>query len=157
MDASLYTFQPKSPSSSSPSPRRRSRSSPSHIPPRLGAISEDEASVAPDLPPRAFNRPLQRMFHLGFPPGYGSDGDKAPKYNEEIPDYRDVKGPKGENLEDLRHNRHISRRGGWKRLVVMIAVVHALVAVGVGVGLGVGLSMKSRERNRYQIHLEKIP
>ncbi len=144
MDPSSYTYPQKPPSS-----RRPSRSSHSHQAPRLGAIAEDGAVIQPDLPPRAHNRPLQRMFHLGFPPVYGAHGEKTPEYGEDFHNFNDVKGPKGENFQDLRHNRHITKRGGWKRLVIVAVVVLAVV-LGLGIGLGVGLSKK---KNRYDISL----
>ncbi len=142
MDPSSYTYAPKIPSQP-----RRPRSSHSHKAPRLGAISEDNATMAPDLPPklppRAHNRPLQRMFHLGFPPLYGAHGEKAPDYPDDFRDFNDVKGPRGENFQDLRHNRHITKRGGWKRLVVIACVVVILI-VALAIGLGVGLSRRDR-------------
>lgn len=152
MDPSSYTYTP-SPSSSPSQSRpplntpRRPRSSHSSKAPRLGAISEDNATMAPDLPPqlpsRAQSRPLQRMFHLGFPPVYSAHGEKAADYGDGFHDFSDVKGPRGENFQDLRHNRHITKRGGWVRLAVIGSLVVILV-VALAAGLGVGLARRDR-------------
>ncbi|KAF7509737.1 hypothetical protein GJ744_007432 [Endocarpon pusillum] len=138
---------PALPSSSRPpinSPRRP-RSSHSSKAPRLGAISEDNASIAPDLPPqvpsRAHSRPLQRMFHLGFPPVYSVDGENAADPADGFHDFSDVKGPRGENFQDLRHNRLVPKRGGWVRLA-MIGSLAVTLIVALGAGLGVGLARR---------------
>lgn len=95
------------------------------------------------MPPRAWNRPHHKHFGLGAPPRRSHEGS-PPAYSHFDP--VGVKGPKGEKLEDLRKgvldNKHIAKRGGWKRLLIIAAVV-ALVIVGLVVGLVVGL----RNRN----------
>lgn len=47
------------------------------------------------------------------------------------------------DLENIRNNKHVTRRGGWRRLLLIILVVIVL-AIALGVGLGVGL----RNRNK---------
>lgn len=54
----------------------------------------------------------------------------------------DVTGPRGEKLRDVRNNKHLSRRGGWKRALLVLLVLVAL-AIGLGVGLGVGLAKRN--------------
>ena len=55
-------------------------------------------------------------------------------------------GPSGENLEDVRsglnNNKHIAKRGGWKRLALLM-VIAIIFIVALVVGLVVGL----HERN----------
>jgi hypothetical protein len=55
----------------------------------------------------------------------------------------DVTGPRGEKLADLRNNKYIARRGGWKRLCCVLGVLIILV-ISLGVGLGVGLAKRNR-------------
>jgi hypothetical protein len=89
----------------------------------------------PPVPPRAWNRPPNKIFGLGAPPAYSPF------------DSTGVEGPHGEKLADVRkgliNNKHIAKRGGWKRLTI-IALVIILCLVGLIVGLVVGL------RNRHK-------
>ena len=91
--------------------------------------------MRPDIPQRSSNRPLARFFHMPFqgPPPYA--------------EYNDVTGPRGEKFSDLRNNRHVAKRGGWTR-VLLIALVVLLIIVGLAVGLGVGLT-RSKRSSRY--------
>ena len=70
---------------------------------------------------------------LGYPPS--TDSEEGP------PDY----DSRGEKLAELRkgleNNKHIAKRGGWKRLMVL-AVVLFLIIVGLVVGLVLGLRQK---------------
>lgn len=58
----------------------------------------------------------------------------------------DVSGPRGEKLMDMRNNKYMVRRGGWKRLCLIFLVV-AIIAIALGVGLAVGLR-KAHMRSR---------
>ncbi|KAL5431051.1 hypothetical protein PMIN07_009318 [Paraphaeosphaeria minitans] len=49
-----------------------------------------------------------------------------------------------EKFVALRNNKQIAKRGGWKRLLVILAIILLLV-VALGVGLGVGLKKKKSE------------
>ena len=46
-----------------------------------------------------------------------------------------------EQRKGLTENKHIARRGGWKRLALIILLI-LLVALGLGLGLGLGLTRK---------------
>ena len=59
----------------------------------------------------------------------------------------DVTGPKGEKFEDLRNNAYVARRGGWRRIGVLTAIVIILV-VALAVGLAVGLRKKSNNNRQ---------
>ena len=77
-----------------------------------------------------------------------------PKYRKVEDSFSDVKGPKGETFQDLRENRHITKRGGWKRLTllgVLILIVVIALGVGLGIGLGVGLGRRKKD-DRYEIY-----
>ena len=68
---------------------------------------------------------------------------RGPPYTE----YDNVTGPRGEKFSDLRNNRHVAKRGGWTRVLLMALIV-LLVIMGLGVGLGVGLT-RSKKSLRY--------
>ena len=67
-----------------------------------------------------------------------------PEYNV----WDDVQGPRGEKLKDLRNHKHLVRRGGWKRLIIILVLVLALLTA-LGVGLGVGLTMRYQRNSKY--------
>lgn len=99
---------------------------------RLSVIAEDGATPAvPGNPPRN-NRTFSRGWAFGNPPSHSFE-KPPPQYS-----FLDVTGPKGEKLTDVRNNRHIARRGGWRR-ICLIALVVLAVIVALAVGLGVGL------------------
>ena len=104
----------------------------------LGAIEED-GGMRPDMPQRSLNRPVARFFHIPF------QAREPPSYTE----FNDVTGPRGEKFSDLRNNRHIAKRGGLIR-VLLIALIVLLVIVGLAVGLGVGLT-RSKGNSRYSM------
>ena len=113
----------------------------------LPPIEEDRSSFtspprSPPVPPRAWNRPAHKVFGLGAPPRLNFEGS-PPEYSQF--DSTGVEGPNGEKLNDMRkgisNNKHIAKRGGWKRLVV-IALIAVLCIVGLVVGLVVGLRHK---------------
>ena len=51
----------------------------------------------------------------------------------------------GEKFAVLRNNKQIAKRGGWKRLIIIVAIVIALI-IALAVGLAVGLKKKSSKR-----------
>lgn len=108
---------------------------------RLSVIAEDgdaqPVPPVPPIPPRASNRPLGRRFHLGDPPRHSYE-KSPPPYSV----WQSVTGPKGERLADVRNNKYVARRGGWKRLCLVAFGVTALLA-GLIVGLVVGLRRKN--------------
>jgi hypothetical protein len=116
----------------------------------LPAISEDSnASLAesrnvPPIPLRASNRPAHKHFALGAPPIHSYNS--PPAYNHSSFD-EDGEGPNAEKLAAARQvvfsNKHIAKRGGWKKLLV-ISIIIALCIVGLVVGLVIGL------RNRHK-------
>jgi hypothetical protein len=129
--------------STSNSARSRTAAAASTLP----AISEDSnASVAesPPIPLRASNRPAHKHFALGTPPRHSYNS--PPAYNHSsIDDEGD--GTNAEKLAAARqvvlNNKHIAKRGGWKKLLVL-GIVAALCIVGLVVGLVFGL------RNRHK-------
>lgn len=125
------------------SSHRREPNSMSSLPP----IDEDGSSfnsprIPPPVPPRAWNRPAHKVFGLGSPPRLNFEGS-PPEYSQF--DSTGVEGPHGEKLNDVRkgisNNKHIAKRGGWKRLAVL-ALIAMLCIVGLVVGLVVGLRNK---------------
>jgi hypothetical protein len=117
----------------------------------LPAISEDgtasfaESRHPPPIPVRASNRPAHKHFGLGVPPRHSYDS--PPSYSHFSLDDEGER-PNAEKLAAARqgvlNNRHIAKRGGWKRLLV-IAIVIALCIVGLVVGLVIGL--RNRHKN----------
>ena len=113
-----------------PSPSSRRVAAPTN----LGLIEED-GGMQPDNPQQPTNRPTAHLFSF--------QGRGSPPFA----DYDNVRGPRGEKFSDLRNNRHVAKRGGWTR-VLLIALIVLLVIVGLGVGLGVGLT-RSEKSLRY--------
>ncbi len=114
----------------------------------LPAIAEDgtndlEPRDPPPIPPRALNRPPPRQLIFGAPPRHNYEGSPPP-YSGFDP--VGVEGPKGEKLADIRknvtenvkNNKFVARRGGWKRLAIAAAIL-TCITVGLVVGLLVGL------------------
>jgi hypothetical protein len=116
------------PASPKASPRRLAAA------PHLGLI-EENGGMQPDTPQQPTNRPTDHLFSF--------QGRRSPPFA----DYENVRGPRGEKFSDLRNNRHVAKRGGWTR-VLLIALIVLLVIVGLGVGLGVGLT-RSKNSLRY--------
>jgi len=120
----------------------------------LPAISEDGTSSteprrAPPIPLRASNRPANKHFGLGAPPRHSYDS--PPAYSHFSFD-DDGERPNAEKLAAARNgmlnNKHIAKRGGWKRLLI-IAIIVALCIVGLVVGLVIGL--RNRHKSLYGI------
>ena len=98
---------------------------------RLSVIIED--GVGPvDLPQRTHHRQFSRGWNFGAPPRHSYE-DPPPHYS-----VWDVLGPKGEKLVDVRNNKYIAGRGGFKRICI-IALLVVVVIVALVVGLVVGL------------------
>ena len=141
-------FQPSHPHRP-PAPRRsrsRATSLAGSVEQRLSVIEEDQPSPPhqqledlPERPLRAHHRPWHQRFGLGEPPTYRTGGS-PPGYT-----FWDVKGPKGEKFEDLRNNAYIARRGGWRRLCIILWIL-VLAIVALSVGLGIGLNKKSKNK-----------
>jgi len=114
----------------------------------LPAISEDESSFLehrpPPIPPRASNRPSHKHFALGAPPRFNSEGSPPACSHFDTK----AEGPNGEKLAEIRkgivNNKHIAKRGGWKRLV-LIGIIVILCIIGLVVGLVIGL--RTRHKN----------
>ena len=105
---------------------------------RLSIIAEDGVPL-PRPPQNPPHRPFRRRWNLGDPPRHSFEVP-PPKYA-----LWDVPEPKGDKLDDVRNNKHIAKRGGWRRtcliLLILIAAVVALV-----VGLVVGLRHRAKKR-----------
>ena len=109
---------------------------------RLSIIEEDD--VPQPRSPRASHRPFNRRWK-DDPPRHSFEAS-PPEYN-----VWDTEGPKGERLFDLRNHKHIARRGGWKRLLLIILVIVAAL-IALAVGLGVGLTRKNVNNRFVQYH-----
>lgn len=55
-----------------------------------------------------------------------------------------------EKFAALRNHKQIAKRGGWRRLLIILAIILLLI-IALGVGLGVGL--KNKKFDRYAISL----
>lgn len=120
----------------------------------LPAIDEDNASflsnsTKPPVPPRALNRPQGHGRYLG--PGFGSgsaqgwidsDGSEGPPSYNTSDDGRNEKDRFAELRRGFEENKHISKRGGWRRLLLLFLIL-LVIGVALGVGLGVGLKKKN--------------
>ena len=126
--------------SSSGARRSRRGSAATSIDALLPMIEEDHPSppLPVEPPPKTHNRPFSQRFRSN-PPRY-SDKNGPPGYT-----LSDVIGPKGERFEDLRDNKFIARRGGWKKLCLIGAVV-LIVVIALVVGLAVGVTMRKSSR-----------
>ena len=106
---------------------------------RLDIIQEDGVSPPP-MPEKVHhnnNRPFSRGWAFGNPPRHSFD-ERPPRYT-----LWDVMGPKGESFHDVRNNKYIAQRGGWKRICLIFLLV-LMIVVAVVVGLAVGLSKRPR-------------
>lgn len=133
--------------------QRRDPSSGSPLP----AISEDGASFSeprlpPPIPVRASNRPAHKHFALGAPPRHSYDS--PPAYSHFSFDDEGER-PNAEKLAAARagvlNNKHIAKRGGWTRLL-LLGIVVALCVVGLVIGLVVGL----RNRHKSSSYVEVL-
>ena len=104
---------------------------------RLSMIAED--GVPP--PPKTQNRPSSQRWNIGDPPRHSYE-KSPPKYSPWV-----ATGPKGEKLWEVRNNKHVASRGGWKRICLVGVVVTAVLAALI-VGLVVGL--KKKKKTKYE-------
>ncbi|KAL8910973.1 MAG: hypothetical protein Q9171_003784 [Xanthocarpia ochracea] len=114
---------------------KRSRASSVNSPKVRLSIIEEDAASAPPMPARAHHRPFHRRWNLGDPPRRSFESP-PPKYS-----VWDTTGPKGEKLAEMRNNKHIARRGGWRRICLILLILLTLI-VGLAVGLTIGLRKK---------------
>ncbi|KAI9853109.1 MAG: hypothetical protein M1838_001610 [Thelocarpon superellum] len=154
----LMSSPSKATESPPPSPRPTSKSAPSPklgpIPtPRPGPLTSspvipvtsstgrlevimEHAESPPASPVKSHHRPSMRRLGLA---GYASSLAEAPP--PPYSPYTDVIGPNGEKLHEMRNNKYIAKRGGWKRLCVILAIA-LMIIVGLAVGLSLGLQKK---------------
>lgn len=100
---------------------------------RLSVILENgDASFAPRKSPRSSHQWSKKSGSLA-----GTTLFEDPEDAYDQPPDRNA-----EKLEQLRNNKHIAKRGGWKRLALCIAV-SVVVVVAVVVGVVVGLKKRS--------------
>ncbi|KAL8950395.1 MAG: hypothetical protein Q9222_003575 [Ikaeria aurantiellina] len=119
--------------------KRRAASVHSQSPSARLSIIEEDGDVPP-MPPKAHHRPFHRRWNLGDPPRISFE-TSPPKYS-----VWDATGPKGEKLSDVRNNKHIARRGGWRR-ICLIALLAVTLTVALVVGLVFGLQKKNRDNS----------
>ena len=107
---------------------------------RLSIIAEDggpSEALPTTRPPKASHRPFNRRWH-----------DDPPRHSFEAspPEYAlgEVGSSKAEALRRLRSNRQVARRGGWRRLVLALAIV-TIILIALRVGMGVGLTRKQHD------------
>ena len=115
---------------------------------RLSIIVEDgDVQSVLQRPLKSQRRPFSRLFFPVSPPRHSFESP-PPKYS-----LWDVTGPKGEKLTELRNNinnnRHIAGRGGWKRLLLLVFIVTAII-IALAVGLTIGLRNRSHD-SRYAL------
>ena len=124
---------------------KRSRAS-SVVDARLSVIAEDGA--VPQVPEKSRNN---RTFSRGwaFNPPRHSFEESPPNYS-----FWDVTGPKGEKLTDVRNNKYIAQRGGWRRICLIFFVVLAVI-LALAIGLGVGLH-KKKHTSRYVDFIRRL-
>lgn len=104
---------------------------------RLSVIVEDGG--IPSIPPKTHNRPFNRRWNLGEPPRHSFE-KSPPKYS-----VWDVTGPKGEKLVDVRNNKYIASRGGFRRICIILLMTIAIV-VALVLGLVIGLRKRNSSR-----------
>ena len=105
---------------------------------RLSIIEEDgDTPRLPPMPIKAHHRPFHRRWNIGDPPRHSYE-TSPPKYS-----VWDTTGPKGEKLADVRNNKYIARRGGWRRIFLI-----AFLVIGSIIGLVVGLVFGLRKNHR---------
>ncbi|KAI9820118.1 MAG: hypothetical protein M1832_003825 [Thelocarpon impressellum] len=105
---------------------------------RLSVIMEHgDSELAAPAPVKASHRPFAQRFQIGNPPGFRHDSP-PPAYSP----FSGVVGPNGEKLSDIRHNKHLVKRGGLWRFCGLALVV-IMITVGLAVGLAVGLRKRS--------------
>lgn len=110
--------------------------------PRLSVIDENSDALLPasaHSPPVAAHRPMSKRWRDA--PSDTNSERSPPMYS-----VWDVSGPRGEKLMDMRNNKYLSRRGGWKRLCLIFLVV-AIPTIALGVGLRLGLH-KNQNQSR---------
>ena len=90
-------------------------------------------------PPKTQNRPISQRWNIGDPPRHSFE-NSPPKYSPWV-----ATGPKGEKLWEVRNNKHVASRGGWKRICLVGMVVTA-VLVALIVGLVVGLNKRKKAK-----------
>ena len=111
---------------------------------RLSMIAEDENAVPSAADPklaRTSNRSHNRRW---------SDQPPRHSYEPSPPEYDvwDKSRPdRRRRMNRLQNNPHIVKRGGWKRLLVILLLLLAVV-IALGVGLGVDLT---RNKQRYTL------
>ena len=110
---------------------------------RLSMIAEDENAVPPTPSNPKLIRTSNRSHHRRW-------SDQPPRHSFEPspPEYdiSDKHSPERRRTWfGLRSNPQIVKRGGWKRLLVLLLVLLAVI-IALAVGLGVGLTHRN---NRY--------
>lgn len=99
---------------------------------RLSVIAEDGV-VSPTVPEEARrSRITSRGWAFGNPPSHSFE-KSPPQYS-----FWDVTGPKGEKLTDVRNNKYIARRGGWRRICLIFLLLLSII-LALAIGLGIGL------------------
>ena len=134
---------------------------------RLNTITEGSSSTPSTPPiPRRSSKRNSALYVVSTPrgrsprrwSGSATSGDTsrtAPPAYDWVPELTDsveeLNAPvEGEKLAELRRREQggdkTRRRGGWRRLIIIIALV-VFVAVGLAVGLGVGLTSQKHKQN----------
>ncbi|MCJ1236334.1 hypothetical protein MMC14_004315 [Varicellaria rhodocarpa] len=100
---------------------------------RLSIIAEDgDIPSVPQPPNRVHHRPHNRRWNIGDPPRHSYE-NSPPAYS-----VWSLTKPKSEKLRDVRNNKIIVGRGGWRRILALALLVIATI-IALVVGLVVGL------------------
>jgi hypothetical protein len=59
-------------------------------------------------------------------------------------EYNEITGPARLKFSDLRNNRHVQKRGGWRRMWLLVVLVFLMI-IGLVLGLVFGLKAKHRK------------
>ena len=109
---------------------------------RLSIIAEDgDIPSVPQPPNRVHHRPYNRRWNIGDPPRHSYE-NSPPAYS-----VWSLTKPKSEKFRDVRNNKIIVGRGGWRRILALALLVIATI-IALVVGLVVGLR-KGHNHQRY--------
>ncbi|KAF2801571.1 uncharacterized protein BDZ99DRAFT_504509 [Mytilinidion resinicola] len=103
---------------------------------RLSVILENGAT-APARPKEAYRSSMKKgTFGLGEAPRESlEDGPHGSSYSYSA--WSETSGEKLYDLKDIKNNKQVSKRGGWKRLALIVAVLLTIiVAIVIGVVVG---------------------
>ena len=115
---------------------------------RLSIIAEDgDVPSVPQRPNRVHHRPHNSRWNIGDPPRHSFE-NSPPAYS-----VWSLTKPRSDKLRDMKNNKFIVGRGGWRRILAFALLVIATI-VALVVGLVVGLRRRHHGQ-RYSIPFVK--